>query len=363
MKIKKYIDNDVYQEAKKRIKHIVMSFDTVLVCFSGGKDSLVSLCLVEEVYKELGIKEKVKVVFRDEEVIPDAVVDFVKEKAESGVYDFRYYAIPLESNKFVLGKTYRYVQWDKDRKWLRNPPEYAIRLKDGEYQEFSQYTADTFICKNEKGKVALINGIRADESLVRLQSVMNKMNEPYICGTQDQRVFMCKPIYDWTEQDIFIYLFKNKIKYCEIYDAQMLNGTGLRVSTPLHAESSKRFYKLRTLYPKYYQQLVDLFPEMILQDRYYRELEKSSDYTEYEHTFNGIRQYIIDKIPDDMKALALKRVETVRRTRENNMAKGQTANFGGYPVLYVFKQIANGNFKREIMPKKTPSQQELDYEL
>ena len=152
-KKKKYIDSDVYTEAKKRIRHVINTFDTILVAFSGGKDSLLALCLVEEVYKEMGITEKVKVFFRDEELIPDDVIDFVRSKAESGQYDFRYYAIPLLSSKFILGNTYEYVQWDKDRKWLRQPPEYAITLPEGEYRVFSQYDADEFICQNEKGRV------------------------------------------------------------------------------------------------------------------------------------------------------------------------------------------------------------------
>lgn len=256
---KKYIDSDVYTEAKKRIRHVINSFDTILVAFSGGKDSLCTMELVDEVYKEMGITEKVKVFFRDEELIPDDVIDFVKAHAESGRWDFRYYAIPLKSSKFILGNTYDYVQWDKDRQWLRQPPEYAIRLKDGDNRVFSQYDADEFICSNEKGRVAIITGIRADESLARLQSCCVKRNENYINGTTSKRIKLVKPIYDWTERDLFVYFFQHKIKYCEIYDNQMWNGQQLRVATPLHAECSKRFDKLRTLYPKFYQQLVDIF--------------------------------------------------------------------------------------------------------
>ena len=37
-------------------------------------------------------------------------------------------------------------------------------------------------------------------------------------------------------------------------------------------------------------------------------------------------------------------------------------NYGGYNVLYVFNQIANGNFKRAIMPKVKLNQKEIDYE-
>lgn len=364
MSKKQYIDNDVYNESKKRIKHIINTFDSVLVCFSGGKDSLAVLNLVQECYDEMGIKEKVKVVFRDEELIPDDVLEFVQDIYKSGKYDFRYYAIPLESNKFVMGKTYRYVQWDRNRNWLRQPPEFAITLPEDKYHEYSQYDADTFICQNEKGRVALINGIRADESIVRLQACMNKKNENYINATKDPRIKLCKPIYDWSEQDIFLYFYKKNIKYCVIYDLQTINGDGLRVSTPLHAESSKRFYKLKTLYPKYYQQLVDLFPEMLVQARYYTSMEKKSDFSEYEHSFDGIRQFIKDKITDKVMAKkALFEVNLCERTRKNKMkTESGKKNFGGYAVLYVFNQIANGNFKRHIMPKAKNSQDEIDYE-
>lgn len=292
--VKKYIDEDVYVMAKKRIRHTLDVFDTLLVAFSGGKDSLAVLNLVQEVYNDLGLTEKVKVFFRDEELIPDTVIDFVKEKAESGLYDFRYYAIPLKSQKFIMGKTYDYVQWDKDRKWLRQPPDYAIRLPDNEYRVFSQYDADAYICSKEKGKVAILTGIRADESLVRFRSCINKKDENYINATEDRRIKLVKPIYDWTQRDIFVYFCKKDIQYCPIYDAQMWNNMALRVSTPLHAESSKRFDKLQTLYPVFYEQLTELFPEMLVQSRYWSQYNRDGKQDEYEHTANGIRNYIID---------------------------------------------------------------------
>lgn len=362
---KKYIDSDVYTEAKKRIKHIINAFDTILVCFSGGKDSLCTLKQVEEVYKEMGINEKVKVVFRDEELIPDDVIDFVKEMAESGQYDFRYYAIPLKSSKFILGTTYDYVQWDKDREWLRQPPDYAIRLEEGDNRVFDQYTADEFICKDLKGKVAMLTGIRSDESLIRFRSCVNKRNENYINAVKSsKRIMLCKPIYDWTEKDIFVYFHHNNVRYCPIYDAEMLNGQQLRVSTPLHAESSKKFDKLKTLYPVFYDQLVELFPEMIVQGMYWKQYERKSVIDGYDHSFNGIHKFIDDTITDkNQNKLAHERVkmcESMRRKREREGTAGD--NFGGYPILYVFKTIIAGQFKRTIQPKRDLSEDDLQYE-
>lgn len=361
---KKYIDSDVYTEAKKRIKHIIQTFDNLIVAFSGGKDSLATMNLVEEVYREMGIDEKVKVLFRDEELIPDDVVNFVTEKALSGRYDFRYYAIPLKSSKFILGETYDYIQWDKNRKWLRQPPEFAIRLDKDDDRVFDQYTADEFICKDLKGRVAIVTGIRADESLMRLNATIIKRNENYINATSSDRIKICKPIYDWTERDVFLYFYKNNIKYCEIYDNQMWNKQMLRVSTPLHAESAKQFNKIKTCYPVFYQQLIDIFPEMIVQSMYWKELDRRSIIYEYEHSFNGIRKYIDDKITDKSQHdLAMARVNACENIRKNRMkADSNNSNYGGYPILHVFKAIVAGQYKRPITPAMTVTKQERQYE-
>ena len=363
-KKKQYIDSDVYTEAKKRINHVIDTFDTVMVAFSGGKDSLATINLVDEVYKERGIKEKLKVIFRDEELIPDDVINFVQDIATSGRFDFRYYAIPLWSTKYILGKTYDYIQWDPNRQWIRQPPDYAIRLEPGDNRVFSQYDADSFVAENEIGRVAIMTGVRADESLMRLAACTAKRNENYITGTDSRRIKMVKPIYDWTQRDVFVYFCKNDIKYCDIYDNQMWNRQPLRVATPLHAEAAKNFGKIRTLYPKFYQQLVDIFPEMLVQERYYSQYSSDAVLQKYEHSFDGIRQYIKENIDDpSQRSLALKRVDAAELTRNNKLSKGEgIENFGGFPVLWVFRNVISGGYKRTLQACANPTDDMILYE-
>jgi predicted phosphoadenosine phosphosulfate sulfurtransferase len=362
-RIVRYIDNDVLSEAKKRIEYIINCFDKLLVCFSGGKDSLVVLHLVEEVRKEMGISGPLDVIFRDEEVIPDDVIEFVLEHArQTDRFTFHYYAVPMSSEKFILGKTYKYIQWDPDRKWIREKPDLAIKESGGVV--YNQYTMDSFIASQHKGRLAFINGIRTDESLVRLRSVVNKRNECFISGCKAPNVGLCKPIYDWSEKDVFKYFKDRGIKYCSIYNEQAWNGMALRVSTPLHAESAKRFGKIRTLYPVFYQQLIEMFPEMLVQELYWDSLDRYAAVARYEHNWNGVARYIMDEIPQaDMRKKALKIVNMCKTIRENKLSAGEGLhNFGGYPVMYVFQQIINGSFKRMIQPCANPTAKQMEYE-
>lgn len=350
-RVKRHIDANVLDEAKRRIHHVYDLFDAVVVAFSGGKDSLALLHLTREVAAERGI-DHVNAVFRDEELIPDQVVEFVDEYRQQEWCRLTWYAVPLESHKFVLGSSVRYVQWDPQRRHLRPPPPWAVTLEQLGLPPdtvLSQYDMDEVTARPFRGRVAIMNGIRASESLMRWQACVVKLNENYINASASKKASLVKPLFDWHENDVFRFFYDRGIRYCPLYDAQALSNTPLRVSTPLHAEAAKWIGRLRANAPTFYGQVLDLFPEMALQERYYGELDRDALVARYAADWAGIEQWIRENITDPAQLeLAVKRLRATRVSA--------TATPGSYPLDYVLKQFMTGAFKRRILPQALADQ-------
>lgn len=331
-----FLDIDVLEAARQRIETIYDLFDSVAVMFSGGKDSLVCLELIRQFHEKNGLG-RVKVVFRDEELLPNSVIDFVDGYRKKSWVDMDWWCIPQVNNRFVLGRHLDYVQWDPKRKWVRQKPPWAISpdMVGGQHEN------DILTSQGMRGKAAFIVGIRAQESLTRYRSVVNKLNLNYICASSTPKVKLCKPIYDWSEDDVFKFFMEEKVDFCEIYRAQNLSGAGLRVSTPLHVEAAKRIDLVKHEDPDFYQRLVDVFPETLLQDRYWREWDVKAQREKYGGSFRGCWQYIEDHIPPGrMKDLAKKRLKEFKTMSKKNPE--------AFNPQYLLKHLTSGAIERVI---------------
>ena len=172
--IGKYIDSDGLTEARKRIHHLFDTHDTIVVGFSGGKDSLAVLHRVHDIQLERGITSPVKVWFYDEELIPDQVIDFVNEYRQLDWVDMVWLCVPLKSSKFILGDNHEYIQWDPDRRHVRQMPAWATTLADlgipaGTAAGLTQYGMNLLEARLFRGKIAHLTGI--DKNLFPLSTL------------------------------------------------------------------------------------------------------------------------------------------------------------------------------------------------
>lgn len=235
-------------------------------------------------------------------------------------------------------------------RWVRPKPDWGISLEPGDNRVFDQYTMDAFTARYFKGKIAFLTGVRASESLIRFRSCIQKLNENYINAVVDpaaRHVNLCKPIFDWSENDVFRYFYDRKIKYCSLYDLQLWNGDAMRVSTPIHAESAKRFDRVKTSTPDFYQRVINIFPEMLAHERYYRDMDRTAIQERYGRTIDGVRLWIEENITDEKQfALAMKRF--------NSVAGRSIQLPERYPPQHMLTCFMGGSYKREILPLPLP---------
>lgn len=207
---------DVLTASKQRIKNVFNSFPRIYFSMSGGKDSLcVSSLLYNLILQGEIDPSKLTVTFIDEEGVYPSMIETVEEWRSRFLKvgaKFEWYCLPFKQvctlDSLSAGESW--ITWEPGREdvWMRQPPPYAI-VKSNLLHYAGEMNYQTFLFKRCRDGISII-GLRTAESYTRLQSVA-QMN------LKDNRIGNFYPIYDWTDNDVWLYIKEQGLKFPEIY--------------------------------------------------------------------------------------------------------------------------------------------------
>lgn len=278
-----FLDMNCVDAARERIRHVYNTFDSVAVQFSGGKDSLACLYLAKEVHEERDLGP-VKVIFRDEEMVSPAVVKFIEQVRQYDWVDMEWYCLPSVQEVWVCGRREEIMLWDplreEEGRLVRERPSWAICPEHFGLDpvEPLQESIDYYTMQGKSGRVAFVTGVRANESMIRYRSCVQKLHENYINIPFRMKksipLRFAKVIYDWTTNDVLKFIAEeHEAPYCEFYDLAVMAKANARVGIPLHSVAIRRIKDLVATEPEFYDRLYECWPAIDAQRRLWKDFD------------------------------------------------------------------------------------------
>lgn len=345
-----YLDIDVIEAAKQRIRQTFQDYDNFVVLFSGGKDSLTTLSLVREVKQELGDDSPVEAVFWDREFFTWPLIQFVEEVYDWDWVNLHWACVRRTQPMFNFDGCDEVVCWEEGRRWARQPPEFewwpeTLRERDGiDSHDAGQEWA---LLELYEGSIAAFTGVRAAESLARFRAIVNcGTHQPHIAKSMCPVVSMVRPIYDWVEKDVYKYIHDTEyIDLPYFYQLQYIVGMGLRSSSVTHVNTARYLDRVARIDPDLYEAIIEIMPGMKLQALYWQELDVEGIFEDHGKSYATVRRWIEDNVPDAY-------MEDALRTFSTTVARSIEAPWA-YSPRRVLSHFLYGRFGGTIMPKTT----------
>lgn len=262
---------DVVRAAEKRILNIFSNNVPVYFSFSGGKDSLCLADIILKLIQKGKISPKLlTVIFIDEEAIYPCVEKLVLKWRKRFLMvgaKFEWWCIECRHYNCFNGleNDESFICWDRNKKdvWVRQMPPFAITEHPLLQKRLDTY--QDFFARYLRTGMNII-GTRAAESLQRRHNFArmknNGMNAKY-------QTF---PIYDWKNNDVWLYLKNNNIEIPDVYMYLWQSGIGkgmLRISQFFSIDTARCLVKMNEYYPDLMERVMRREPNAYLAALYW----------------------------------------------------------------------------------------------
>ena len=335
---KVYLNKNVYEAARERVKYIFEEFDNVLVALSGGKDSGVALNLFYDYAKETNQLNKLNFYHQDYEAGYNYTREYcLREFENKADVNKRFWlALPISAQCSVSMYQDYWIPWDEEKKeiWVNEMPkeDYVInehtvpyKFVKGTYggearKDFGKWFS------SEYGKTAIIVGLRADESLSRLATITSQhrahmYNNIRYSKKVNENTYNFYPLYDWTTEDIWVANCKFGWDYNKLYDLFYQAGVplaGMRTASPFHSAGQHSLRLFKVIEPGTWGKMVGRVNGVNFTGIYggttamgWKNIKKPSHFTWEEYA-----RFLIDTLPPEAKAKMEYHIERIMTTWE-----------------------------------------------
>ena len=241
--MKIYKKENVFEASLNRIRYLFDEFENVVISFSGGKDSTVTLFLALIVAEEKG-RLPLKVMFLDLEAEWQAVIDYMEELFTDERIDPMWLQIPFKIFNASSNVKQWITAWEDGVEHMRERNPMALTENVYGTDKFHDLFTKIPAYHYPNERFCYLAGVRAEESPRRYLAMTEALTYKDITWGKrlDEKIghYTFYPIYDWSYTDVWKAIHDNNWLYTKVYDYQYMHGVpirNMRVSN-LHHETA-----------------------------------------------------------------------------------------------------------------------------